>query len=248
MTDDTSYKQWLESNNISRLHPSSRWRIRWVDIQINSNFSNQKLWIGGCCIQDPTEEDCNFIRKWKDSDERRNKKNLVTFLRTAFAARHEIEHGRTYAKEMAGLVRQALYAFAGGRDTEGKDVNRSAWGVYMIVREASHRPLIDKGLSKKVQENALVEGRIKAARNKKDKSEQYHKLWREWATNYLKTHPYTVMKTITDKVKKLADNAGHRMVNNKPYSNAEILKVITGVKNELKNVPIDTVCTQKFSG
>lgn len=188
MTEDAAYKQWLESNNISRLHPSGRWRIRWVDIQINGNFYSSKLWIGCGCIKNPTEQDCDFIRKWTDSDERRHKLNLVTFLKTAFAVRHEIEHGRTYAKEMAGLVRQALYAFAGGRDTEGKDVNRSAWGIYMIVREASHRPLINKGLTKLRMEDELKKNQSKGTDAGKRKAIDNRAKLDKAVTDYIKNH------------------------------------------------------------
>lgn len=207
MTDEASYRQWLTRNNISRPHPSGRWRIRWSDIPICGGLAGHRFAVGIFVAKNPTEEEYNFFYKWRDSDERKHKLNLVTFLKTAFAARHKIDEGCGIAREMAALVRQALVAFAEGRESDGIQANQAAWCQYMIVREMSHRPLVDKGLSKQRQEETLKNVRQSGTDSNKKKSDQRHIDFGSAMNGYIDNHPNALVLGVNGLLNFLKDRS-----------------------------------------
>lgn len=242
MKDESTYKHWLVSNNITTLHPSGRWRIREADIRLSRALVGRSCNVEYYSKTNPPNEEYTFRSKWFESDEFKHKSNLLGFLKFTFAARRKIEGGSVIAKETAALVRLALVAFADGREANGVQANADAWGNYMLVRDACHRPLIHKGLAKQRQEEVgLPKARKKASTNKSERSKQYHKEWRDCAVNYLQIHPYAEMKKVAEVVLMFAEQGGHKMVNGNTYEFNTIFNAITGVKNRLKN----SVSTEK---
>lgn len=90
---------------------------------------------------------------------------------------------------------------------------------------------------RKKSTKALVKARSAAAKNKKAKTDECYGLWRDWAANIHKAFPSYLHGKLAEEVKKLADAAGHKMVNGNLYSVVTIKDVITGVKKASKNTP-----------
>lgn len=99
--------------------------------------------------------------------------------------------------------------------------------------EHAIKPL-EKILTEKYTEN-LGLGPAVAAKNKKERTDEYHGLWRKWAEEHIKQHPYSKSGDTAYVVKLKADAKGHTLVNGNLYKVGHIEKVITGTKSAIKN-------------
>jgi len=99
--------------------------------------------------------------------------------------------------------------------------------------------LTDSNLAKQVttgvkQVQNLAKGNPAASKNKTERGNKYHDLWKEWARETRDKNPYWEVNKVADHVLKIANDKNHKMANGNAYKVGTIIKVITGVKQSLK--------------
>lgn len=84
------------------------------------------------------------------------------------------------------------------------------------------------------QKKNLARGNPVASKNKSIKADEHHELWKSWAKDTWRVHPYWTVEQVAEHVLDIATNEGHKMANKKPYQVGTIIKVITGIRQSLK--------------
>jgi len=85
------------------------------------------------------------------------------------------------------------------------------------------------------QKHNLAKGPLVAAKNKAERADKYHNLWREWARDTWKSHPYWEVTRVAEHVHGIATKGGHEMANGNAYTVGTIIREITGIKQSLKD-------------
>jgi len=85
------------------------------------------------------------------------------------------------------------------------------------------------------QKHNLAKGPLVAAKNKAERADKYHNLWREWARDTWKSHPYWEVTRVAKHVHGIATKGGHEMANGNAYAVGTIIREITGIKQSLKD-------------
>jgi hypothetical protein len=157
-----AFRQWLADNDIARLHPSGRWRVRFSDTQ-TFELPGDVYSVGGFFSENPTDTDKDFFHQWRESDERQQKQKAAAFLRFA-QYRHLVDgDGKnqvTTVKKMCAHIRDAMKFFSNGNLDDGNDNMNKAWGFYMMLVMRSERHLVMKGIKFKPGKREGSKGRF----------------------------------------------------------------------------------------
>jgi hypothetical protein len=105
--------------------------------------------------------------------------------------------------------------------------------------EAGLAFLTDSDLAKQItmgvkQYQNLAKGNLAASKNKTERANKYHDLWKKCAKETWEAHPNWEVTRVADHVLKIANDKNHKMANGNAYKVGTIIKVITGVKQSLK--------------
>ena len=106
----------------------------------------------------------------------------------------------------------------------GALTSRQLFFLIAISKVPDFIPRMQKGLKL---------ARVTAAKNKTERAEEYHELWRKWADETLKANPTWNQDRIAKHVLETATKEGHKMANGNPYKVGTIKKKITGHRKAL---------------
>lgn len=101
----------------------------------------------------------------------------------------------------------------------GALTSRQLFFLIAISKVPDFIPRMQKGLKL---------ARVTAAKNKTERANNYHILWRKWAGETLKVNPTWNQDRIAGFVLETATAQGHKMANGNPYKVGTVFKVITG--------------------
>jgi len=109
-----------------------------------------------------------------------------------------------------------------------------------VGEEAGLAFLTDSDLAKQVtkgvkQYQNLAKGNLAASKNKTERANKYHDLWKKWARETWNKNPHWEVTRVADHVLKTANDKSHKMANGNAYKVGTIIKVITGVKKSSKD-------------
>jgi hypothetical protein len=140
---------------------------------------------------------------------------------------------------------------------ENKDLKLQNEDLQFQIKNTSHSPLIPMAAELRLekiqstelqfhsailkhdlekQKAGLKKGNSEASKSKSAKADAYHELWKTWAKETWKVHPYWTVDKVAEHVFVTANNKDHKMANGKPYEIKTIIKTITGIKQSLKTV------------
>ena len=150
----------------------------------------------------------------------------------------ERNHDSKRAKRLLGLADELLkkpYADALKNMNyellaNGQLTSRQLLFLMAEFRDIDTAKIVD---SKQRSLEGLKVGQEKAAKNKKERAEEYHELWRKWADETLKANPTWNQDRIAKHVLETATKEGHKMANGNPYKVGTIKKKITGHRKAL---------------
>ncbi len=114
-------------------------------------------------------------------------------------------------------------------DRLGKEVNQEAGLAFLT--DANLAKQITMGVK---QFQNLAKGNPAASKNKTERANKYHDLWKKWARETWNKNPHWEVTRVADHVLKIANDKNHKMANGNAYQVGTIIKVITGVKQSLK--------------